>query len=234
MKELKYFKSVKLNWDINKLEKALQEVLNIVPFPTSDQIITSQSKVRFSNTDTPEGKQIVERKIIGQTFEKEFENTDSLQNQLCLTKKPEATSDYFKIKLKEQKQIDVRSNGLLEQSELDDYLSELDYNEFIPEFNHTYFKEIYDYFNSIENINIGRIRLIKSYPSSCISWHPDHDDKIHIPIITNTGVRMMVEDECIHMPAGTTTIVRTNQNFHSLMNGGNTLRVHLVIPFLEK
>ncbi len=235
MEKLKYFKKLALNWDVNELEKALQEVLDIVPFPVLGQKMTLHTTVESITSDTPEGKMRWVDKDIGHSIEKEFQNIGTVVNQLCLTKKPLETSDYFTIKLKEQKQSDVSTNGMREEvGELDGYFSELDYTEFIPEFNHTYFKEIYDYFNNIENIDIGRMRLIKSYPNFCLSWHPDNDDKIHIPIKTNSGVRMIVEDECMHMPAGTTTVVRTNDNYHSIMNGGTALRVHLVIPFLEK
>lgn len=228
MKGYKYFKRLSPIWDVVKLEKSLQEVLDITPFPSSGQIINHHTKITISYADSAEGSQVTEHNI-----EKEIQNLDTVVNQLCLTKKPESTSDYFRIKLKEQKQNEVSSNNMRENiGELDGYLSELDYTEFIPEFNHTYFKEIYDYFNSM--VNIGRIRLIKSYPQFCLSWHHDNDDKIHIPIKTNNGVRMIVEDEVMHMPAGSTTIMRTNKNMHSTMNGGNEDRIHLVIPFSEK
>jgi hypothetical protein len=223
MKELKYFKKLALNWDVNELEKALQEVLDIVSFPTAGKYINHYTKT-FADFSNPV-------KVVETHIEEELLNLDTVVNQIVLTKKPEVTSDYFRVKLRNQKNT---SNSLSREhiGEVDDYLKEMEYTQFIPEFNHTYFREIFDELKSV--VRIGRIRIIRSFPQQCLSWHVDNDDKIHIPIKTNSGVRMIVEDECMHMPAGTTTVVRTNDNYHSIMNGGTALRVHLVIPFLEK
>tara|TARA_B110000467_G_scaffold97730_1_gene88405 strand:+ start:1506 stop:2177 length:672 start_codon:yes stop_codon:yes gene_type:complete len=222
---MKYFKGLPLEWDVDKLQKSLQEVVDIVPFPSAGKVINHYSKT-FSDFINPV-------RVIDYRIEEEIQSLDTVVNQIVLTKRPEATSDYFRVKLRDQKKGEIITTNTRERvGEEDDYSSEMDYSDFIPEFNHTYFKEIYDYFNSL--VNVGRIRLIKSFPQQCLSWHADNDDKIHIPIKTNIGVRMIVEDEVIHMSAGSTTIMRTNKNKHSAMNGGDAERVHLVIPFKDK
>jgi len=220
---MKYFTRLTPLWDKNKLEEALQQVLKIVPFPIAGKYITQHTKT-FADFRSP-------IKIVESHIEEELLNLDTVVNQIVLTKKPEATSDYFRVKLRDQ---DTASNSLTREhvGEIDDYAKEMEYTEFIPEFNHTYFKEIYDELKTV-NIKIGRIRLIRNYPQHCLSWHIDNDDKIHIPIKTNTGVRMIVEDEVVHMPAGTTTIMRTKNNNHSTMNGGKEERVHMVIAYEE-
>ena len=220
---MKYFQKLTPLWDRNKLERALQEVLDVVPFPTAGKYINHYTKT-FTDFSNPV-------KVVETHIEEELLNLDTVVNQIVLTKKPEATSDYFRVKLRDQKNA---SNSLTREQigEVDDYLKEMEYTQFIPEFNHTYFKEIYDELKSV--VNLGRIRIIRSFPQQCLSWHVDNDNKIHIPIKTNHGVRMIVEDEVVHMPAGTTYTMRTNQNYHTAINGGKEERIHMVIPYEEK
>ncbi len=113
------------------------------------------------------------------------------------------------------------------QSEFD----ESEYSEFIPAFNHTYFKEVYDKINDYARKTykrkIGRIRLNKSIPRTSLSWHRDPEPRVHIPIITDYGNMQVIEEEVLHMKVGEVWWADT-ENYHSQFNGSEVERVHLV------
>ena len=146
-----------------------------------------------------------------------FLNEGKLYYQLALTKRPhDSAPECF--------YINSKAYGIGGENEAD-------YCDFIPEFNHTYFKEVYDtlteYVKERWNTRLGRIRLIQSNPGVCLAWHADVEDKIHVPIITNEGSRMAIEDEIMHIPLGETW--RTNSTkYHSQFNGVSTDRIHLI------
>ena len=48
---------------------------------------------------------------------------------------------------------------------------------------------------------LGRVRLLLKEPRSCLSFHRDPEPRLHIPIITNPGAQMIIEDKAFHMPA---------------------------------
>ncbi len=110
-------------------------------------------------------------------------------------------------------------------------LDESEYSEFISEFNHTYFKEIYDKINNYckkEYIGtLGRVRLMLSKPRESLSWHRDPEPRIHIPIVTAIGAMMIVEDEVLHMKTGESWFADT-EYYHSQFNGSEIDRVHIV------
>ena len=53
-----------------------------------------------------------------------------------------------------------------------------------------------------EEFNLGRIRIMVSKRKHALTWHKDTEDRIHIPIITQEGCRMVIVDESFHMSAG--------------------------------
>ena len=83
------------------------------------------------------------------------------------------------------------------------HLDESEYSEFPWEFSHTYFKEIYDKINKYckkeYNSTLGRFRLMLSKPRESLSWHRDPEPRLHVPIITNIGAKMVIEDEVKHL-----------------------------------
>ncbi len=100
------------------------------------------------------------------------------------------------------------------------------FSEFIPEFKNTYFKEIYDQLTKY--FSLGRVRLLRKEPRSTLSWHRDPEPRIHIPIITNPGCRMVVDENAFHMPAdGSAWFVNTCK-YHNFFNGGEQDRIHFV------
>ena len=110
-------------------------------------------------------------------------------------------------------------------------IDESKYTELVPEFEDTYFKEVY---NSLKNrFKLGRVRLLLKEPRSTLSWHKDPEPRLHIPIVTNKGCMMVIENVAKHMPADGTATITNNKKFHNFFNGGEQARVHLVACVLE-
>ena len=110
-------------------------------------------------------------------------------------------------------------------------INEEQYSEFIKLFEDTYFKEVYD--TLLTKYKLGRIRLLWKMPRTTLSWHRDPEPRIHIPIITNFGARMCVDDVVHHMPADGSVWVTNNTKYHNAFNGGEEDRIHLVATVLK-
>ena len=110
-------------------------------------------------------------------------------------------------------------------------IDESKYSEFISDYNNTYFKEVYDIISS--KYKLGRVRILLKEPRSTLSWHKDPEPRLHIPIVTNKGCMMVIENVAKHMPADGTATITNNKKFHNFFNGGEQARVHLVACVLE-
>ena len=78
-------------------------------------------------------------------------------------------------------------------------IDESKYTQLVPEFENTYFKEVYEILK--KKFKLGRIRLLLKEPRSVLSWHKDPEPRLHIPIITNLGCSMVIENVAKHLPA---------------------------------
>ena len=110
-------------------------------------------------------------------------------------------------------------------------IDESKYTELVPEFEDTYFKEVYRTLKS--KFKLGRVRLLLKEPRSTLSWHKDPEPRLHIPIVTNKGCMMVIENVAKHMPADGSVTITNNTKFHNFFNGGEQARVHLVACVLE-
>ena len=110
-------------------------------------------------------------------------------------------------------------------------INEGEYTEFVKEFEHTYFKEVFDELK--KNYKIGRVRLLLKEPRSTLSWHRDPEPRLHIPIVTNPGCLMVIDKTAQHMPADGNVWVTNNTKYHNAFNGGEENRVHLVACVLD-
>ncbi len=110
-------------------------------------------------------------------------------------------------------------------------IDESKYTELVTEFEDTYFKEVYDTLKS--KFRLGRVRLLLKEPRSTLSWHKDPEPRLHIPIVTNKGCMMVIENIAKHMPADGTVTITNNKKFHNFFNGGEQARIHLVACVLE-
>ena len=105
------------------------------------------------------------------------------------------------------------------------------YTEFVKDFEHTYFKEVFDELSKI--YKLGRMRLLLKEPRSTLSWHRDPEPRLHIPIYTNPGAIMVVDKVAQHMPADGSVWITNNTKYHNAFNGGEENRVHLVACVLD-
>ena len=105
------------------------------------------------------------------------------------------------------------------------------YTELVPEFKNTYFKEVIDVISS--KYKLGRVRILLKKPRSTLSWHRDPEPRLHIPIITNPGCLMVIENVAKHMPADGSVWITNNTKYHNAFNGGEENRVHLVACVLD-
>lgn len=110
-------------------------------------------------------------------------------------------------------------------------IDESQYTEFVKLFEDTYFKEVYD--TLISNYKLGRVRLLWKMPRTTLSWHRDPERRLHIPIVTNPGALMIIDDEVKHMPADGKVWITDNTKYHNAFNGGEEDRVHLVATVIE-
>ena len=195
---MKYFEKLPLIFDERKLVHALEQVLEIAPWP------------------------------------EEVLNDDKKYHQICLTKREvqrppqcfyEGSGGVYRTM--------VDGQEVIRQQELD----ERDYCVFIPEFNHTYFREVYDTLREFVakqyDGQLGRVRLINSKPRTALSWHRDPEPRLHVPIVTNIGSKMIIENEVKHLPVGRAWYTNTIY-YHSQFNGGEEDRVHLVTSITRK
>ena len=105
------------------------------------------------------------------------------------------------------------------------------YTEFVDDFKNTYFKEVYDQLT--KKYKLGRMRLLLKEPRSTLSWHRDPEPRLHIPIYTNPGAIMVVDNVAKHMPADGSVWITNNTKYHNAFNGGEENRVHLVACVLN-
>ena len=108
----------------------------------------------------------------------------------------------------------------------DTLLDETLYSEFVKDFENTYFKEVYNQLS--KKFKLGRVRILLKEPRSTLSWHRDPEPRLHIPIITNPGCMMVIENEAKHLPADGSVYITNNVKYHNAFNGGEENRVHLV------
>ena len=100
------------------------------------------------------------------------------------------------------------------------------YTEFVKDFEHTYFKEVYDKLSS--KFKLGRVRILLKEPRTTLSWHRDPEPRLHIPIITNPGCMQVIENVAKHLPADGSVWITNNTKYHNAFNGGEENRVHFV------
>ena len=110
-------------------------------------------------------------------------------------------------------------------------IDESKYTQLVPEFNNTYFSEVYEVLSN--RFKLGRVRLLLKEPRSTLSWHKDPECRLHIPIVTNAGCSMVIENVAKHLPADGSVWITNNTKYHNFFNGGEQARVHLVACVLE-
>lgn len=80
--------------------------------------------------------------------------------------------------------------------------------------------------------SVGRVRLLKSKPYTCMNWHIDPIPRIHYPIQTDEACLMIIEDEVKHLPLERWTFAHTDKGKHTALNASQIDRIHLVADIL--
>ena len=110
-------------------------------------------------------------------------------------------------------------------------INESAYTELVPEFKNTYFEEVYKILSS--KYKLGRTRILLKEPRSTLSWHRDPEPRLHVPITTNPGCLMVIDNVARHMPADGSVWITNNTKYHNAFNGGEENRIHLVACVLD-
>jgi len=110
-------------------------------------------------------------------------------------------------------------------------IDESKYTQLVPEFEKTYFKEVFETLS--KRYKLGRVRLLLKEPRSTLSWHKDPECRLHVPIITNKGCSMVIENAAKHLPADGKVWITNNTKYHNFFNGGEQARIHLVACVLD-
>ena len=110
-------------------------------------------------------------------------------------------------------------------------IDESKYTQLVPEFEKTYFKDVFEILS--KKFKLGRVRLLLKEPRSTLSWHKDPECRLHVPIVTNKGCSMVIENVAKHLPADGKVWITNNTKYHNFFNGGEQARVHLVACVLE-
>jgi hypothetical protein len=113
----------------------------------------------------------------------------------------------------------------------DQMIDEAAYSEFVKDYENTYFKHVFDVLSS--KFKLGRMRILLKEPRSTLSWHRDPEPRLHIPIITNPGCIMVIDNVAKHMPADGSVWITNNTKYHNAFNGGEENRIHLVACVLD-
>ena len=121
--------------------------------------------------------------------------------------------------------IYIRESGIILM-----YLADK-FGKFIDDYKNTYFKKVFDVLSS--KYKLGRVRILLKEPRSTLSWHRDPEPRLHIPIITNPGSIMVIDNVAKHMPADGSVWITNNTKYHNAFNGGEENRIHLVACVLD-
>ena len=125
----------------------------------------------------------------------------------------------------------TKPNSSGEEVTRDVNVEESKYTQFVEEFKYTYFKEVYNELQ--KSYRLGRVRLLLKEPRSTLSWHRDPEPRLHIPIYTNPGCIIVIDEIAKHMPADGSVWITNNTKYHNAFNGGEENRVHLVACVLD-
>lgn len=117
--------------------------------------------------------------------------------------------------------VPLRENPLLES----------DFTETATIFKDTEFDEILSMLRG-KGYQLGRVRLMFSKPKTCLSWHTDDSIRLHYPLKTQEGCKMIIEDEVFELPVNTWWWTNTIKH-HTAMNASKDLRLHLVVCVLN-
>jgi hypothetical protein len=130
------------------------------------------------------------------------------------------------------KQItDEHGVSRLHVPERDIPMKEADFDTLAGQFVGTLFEDVY--LSVTSKFNIGRMRIMKSEPKTCLTWHVDDTKRIHYPMLAQDGALMVIEDEVKFLPQNSWWLTDTLRP-HTAFNGGAGSRIHLVTEMISE
>ena len=123
------------------------------------------------------------------------------------------------------------NDGMLRERRKKDILHEKDFIEFNEELKDTYFYEIYKTLSTM--YTFGRVRIIKIPSMGVLSWHTDREERIHVPIITNSGSRLSIYNKCYFLPADGSAYIINVKLSHTAFNGGFSAKYNLLLNIVD-
>ena len=85
----------------------------------------------------------------------------------------------------------------------------------------------WDNHNPNDPNSVVRGRYMMMNWKSCLTYHNDETPRIHLPLITNDGCFMIIDDKTEKLHESTTYLVDTTKR-HTALNAGEHLRFHMV------
>lgn len=158
----------------------------------------------------------------------------SRDNQICLNTIPGKEDDYtlgsgslIHDWNNHVVNIDENGNERIEVKELprDQCREEQDFSVMCLAFKDSLFEVVYRALN--ERYRLGRVRIMKMKPKTCVSWHDDYGKRLHYPIKTQPGCFMIIENEFMHIPSQEWWMTNTWLK-HTALNSSKEDRIHLV------
>ena len=120
--------------------------------------------------------------------------------------------------------------GIIEVTQKTEILRENDFTVLCSQFRGTVFENLYNML--AETYVLGRVRLMRLEPKTCLSWHKDDSLRLHYPILTQEGCIMVIEDEAMHLSKDKWFMTDTTKK-HTAFNGSKKSRIHLVACILK-
>lgn len=122
------------------------------------------------------------------------------------------------------------SNGKIVVPDFDNPMRESDFTKICDIFKGSVFEEMYNNVN--QYWHLGRVRIMKLKPKTCLSWHVDFNDRLHYPIKTQEGCLMVINDEVKHLSEHEWWYTHTKL-LHTAFNGSKEDRYHVVFTILD-
>jgi hypothetical protein len=108
-------------------------------------------------------------------------------------------------------------------------LKETDFTTICDQFKGTLFEDAYNHLR--KKYTVGRVRIMRSKPKTCLTWHTDDTQRVHYPMKTQEGCMMIIEEEVKHLAQNTWWEINTFP-LHTAINASTEDRYHLVAVIL--
>lgn len=158
-----------------------------------------------------------------------------LTNQICLNSLPGYESDFHKgagsltLDWNNFNTTSINNITHIQVSEKKEQMFEHEFTVLCDQFKGTIFETLYNVLD--QHYILGRVRLMRLDPKTCLSWHTDDTPRLHYPISTQEGCFLVIEDEVVHLKESKWYMADTTKK-HTAFNSSKLSRIHLVAVIL--